>query len=227
MTSRKAAITRAGSGHACWTFGPAVLGALPPGKRHWPLSRPPGRARHLRGGSRARRGPEPLWHSRDTGLGRREAVRTPPTSLLLSVGAQAESADPEPHPAPQEMALSATATLPESQLPQAAALGSKARLLPGHGTRWWNLASAKWLFGDGTAVPPQSRIKRPRVTGVPGGSVSGAPDLGSRHHLTVREFEPRVGLCADSSEPAWTSPSLSLPDSHAPSLSLSLKIDKH
>lgn len=110
MTSRKAAIMRAGSGHACWTLGPAVLGALPPGKRHWPLSRPPGRARHLRGGGRAHRGPEPLWHSMDTGLGRREAVCTPPTSLLLSVGAQAESAHPEPHPAPQEMARSATAT---------------------------------------------------------------------------------------------------------------------
>ena len=50
-----------------------------------------------------------------------------------------------------------------------------------------------------------------------GGSVSWAADFGSGHDLAVREFEPRVGLCADSSEPGacfrfcvslslWTSP---------------------
>ena len=32
----------------------------------------------------------------------------------------------------------------------------------------------------------------------------------SGHDLTVREFEPHVGLCADSVEPAWDSVSLSL-----------------
>ena len=41
------------------------------------------------------------------------------------------------------------------------------------------------------------------------------PTLGfvSGHDLTVRGFEPRVGLCADSVEPAWDSlsPSLSAP----------------
>ena len=38
-------------------------------------------------------------------------------------------------------------------------------------------------------------------------------DLGSGHDLTVREFEPHVGLCAGSGEPAWdsVSPSLSAP----------------
>ena len=34
-----------------------------------------------------------------------------------------------------------------------------------------------------------------------GGSVGWAADFGSGHDLAVREFEPRVGLCADSSEP--------------------------
>ena len=34
-----------------------------------------------------------------------------------------------------------------------------------------------------------------------GGSVGWAPDFSSGHDLTVREFKPRVGLCADSSEP--------------------------
>ena len=34
-----------------------------------------------------------------------------------------------------------------------------------------------------------------------GGSVGWASDFGSGHDLAVREFEPRVGLCADSSEP--------------------------
>ena len=35
-------------------------------------------------------------------------------------------------------------------------------------------------------------------------------DLGSGHDLTVRELEPHVGLCADSTEPAWDSVSPSL-----------------
>ena len=34
--------------------------------------------------------------------------------------------------------------------------------------------------------------------------------FGSGHGLTVREFEPPVGLCAAGVEPAWDSPSLSL-----------------
>ena len=63
-----------------------------------------------------------------------------------------------------------------------------------------------------------------------GGSVGWASDFGSDHDLTVREFEPRVGLCADSSEPGacfWFCVSLSLCPSpiHALSLSVS-KINK-
>ena len=38
-------------------------------------------------------------------------------------------------------------------------------------------------------------------------------DFHAGHDLTVPEFEPRVGLCMDSTEPAW--------DPLAPSLSLS------
>ena len=34
-----------------------------------------------------------------------------------------------------------------------------------------------------------------------GGSVGWASDFGSGHDLTIREFEPHVGLCVDSSEP--------------------------
>ena len=34
-----------------------------------------------------------------------------------------------------------------------------------------------------------------------GGSVSWTSDFGSGHDLIVRGFEPRIGLCADSSEP--------------------------
>ena len=34
-----------------------------------------------------------------------------------------------------------------------------------------------------------------------GGSVGGATDFGSGHDLTVRAIEPRIGLCADGSEP--------------------------
>ena len=47
--------------------------------------------------------------------------------------------------------------------------------------------------------------------------------LGSGHDLTVREFESHMGLCVDSMEPAWDTLSLFL----CPSLSLSLKINKH
>ena len=56
--------------------------------------------------------------------------------------------------------------------------------------------------------------------------------VGSGHDLSVGGFEPHVGLCADSSEPAWDflSLSLSLPLSlcsyptHALSLKINLKI---
>ena len=36
-------------------------------------------------------------------------------------------------------------------------------------------------------------------------------DLGSGHDLTVRDFEPHIGLCTDSVEPAWESLSLPFP----------------
>ena len=39
------------------------------------------------------------------------------------------------------------------------------------------------------------------VLGRLGGSVGYVTDLSSSRDLTVREFEPRVGLCAGSSEP--------------------------
>ena len=45
--------------------------------------------------------------------------------------------------------------------------------------------------------------------------------FGSGHDLKVLEFEPCVGLCADSVEPAWDSLSLPLP-AHAPSVCLKM-----
>ena len=64
-----------------------------------------------------------------------------------------------------------------------------------------------------------------------GGSVGSASDFGSRHDLTVRGFEPRVGLCADGSEPgacfgfcAFLSLSLCPSPTCALSLSLSLSL---
>ena len=54
-------------------------------------------------------------------------------------------------------------------------------------------------------------------------------DFGSGRDLTVCEFQPRVGLCTVSTDPAWgsLSPSFSLPLSHscahAQALSLFLK----
>ena len=47
-------------------------------------------------------------------------------------------------------------------------------------------------------------------------------DFGSGHDLTVCETGPRVGVCTDSSEPAWDIPSLSLSLSLPLSLPLSL-----
>ena len=44
------------------------------------------------------------------------------------------------------------------------------------------------------------------------------PDFGSGHRLTVREFEPHIGFCADGAEPAW--------DSLSPSLSLKINFKK-
>ena len=61
--------------------------------------------------------------------------------------------------------------------------------------------------------------------------ITSASDFGSGRDLAVREFEPRVGLCAGSSEPGacfgfCVSLSLPLPHSCLCSLSLS-KINKH
>ena len=50
--------------------------------------------------------------------------------------------------------------------------------------------------------------------------------FGSGHDLTVHEFEPCVGLCADSEEPAWDSLSLLLSVPLLHPFSLSLKINK-
>ena len=48
-------------------------------------------------------------------------------------------------------------------------------------------------------------------------------DFGSGHDLAVREFEPRVGLFADSLEPGTPSDSVSLSLSAPAPLVLSLK----
>ena len=55
-----------------------------------------------------------------------------------------------------------------------------------------------------------------------------ALNFGSGHNLTVGEFEPHIGLCADNMEPAWDylSPSFSAPPLLALSLSLSLSLSK-
>ena len=66
------------------------------------------------------------------------------------------------------------------------------------------------------------------VRGAPGWlSHSYMSDFGSGHDLTARDFEPRVGLCADSSEPGAASesvfPSLSAPP---PAYALCLSLSK-
>ena len=64
------------------------------------------------------------------------------------------------------------------------------------------------------------------VSGRLSGSVGSASDFRSGHDLAVCEFEPCVGLCADSSEPGacfrfCVSLSLGPSPAHAPSLSVS------
>ena len=53
------------------------------------------------------------------------------------------------------------------------------------------------LFPDQKSHLTQQRLASGRL----GGPVGEASDFGSGRDLTVRGFEPRVGLCADSSEP--------------------------
>ena len=65
-----------------------------------------------------------------------------------------------------------------------------------------------------------SKLRFQRVQGHLGGSVGKAFDFGSDHDLMVHEFEPHIGLCTDSLEPAWDS-LLSLCPSPACALSLS------
>ena len=48
-------------------------------------------------------------------------------------------------------------------------------------------------------------------------------DFGSAYDLTIRDIKPCIGLCADSVEPAWDSPSLSLSPPHSHTLFLRIK----
>ena len=68
-------------------------------------------------------------------------------------------------------------------------------------------------------------LKMSLFGGRQGGSVRWASNFGPGHDLVVCGFEPRVGLCADSSEPGacfWFCVSLSLCSSLAYAMSLSL-----
>ena len=58
-----------------------------------------------------------------------------------------------------------------------------------------------------------------------GGSVGWESDFGSGHDLAVREFEPRVGLCADSSGPGVASDSVSLSLYPSPAHIVSLSLE--
>ena len=70
--------------------------------------------------------------------------------------------------------------------------------------------------GEGAWAPLAAVLKPSRLRRLGGSSVKRpTPDLGSGRDLTLREIEPRVGLCTDSAEPAWDSPS---PSPSAPPL---------
>ena len=57
------------------------------------------------------------------------------------------------------------------------------------------------VWHSGKQMPALVGALKRMLSGRLGGSVSRASDFGSGHDLTVCEFEPRVGLCADRSEP--------------------------
>ena len=71
--------------------------------------------------------------------------------------------------------------------------------------RWTNsIARDRLCEADqeqGLLYELQTQVKNNRILGCLGGSVGYASAFGSGHDLTVREFEPRVGLWADGSEP--------------------------
>ena len=67
------------------------------------------------------------------------------------------------------------------------------------------------------------RMLGPRGTWVAQSVKRPTLDFGSGHDLMVCEFEPRLGLCADSLEPTWDSLSLPLPHSLPLSLSKMIK----
>ena len=78
-----------------------------------------------------------------------------------------------------------------------------------------------------TQVCDPTALKSKTTLGRLGDSVDEASDFGSGHDFTVREFEPCIGICADSSEPRAASdsvsPSLSDPPPFMLCLSLSQK----
>ena len=74
--------------------------------------------------------------------------------------------------------------------------------------KWSDLVKVENYNVRGTWVAPS--VMRPTL------------DVSSDHDLPVCGIEPRVGLCADTAEPAWDSLSPPAPSQHA----LSLKINK-
>ena len=75
---------------------------------------------------------------------------------------------------------------------------------------------------------PVWRFHGKLVVGRPDGSVGEASDFSSGHDLTVGEFEPHVGLCADSSEPgAWFRFCVSIALCPSPTLSFSLSLSQN
>ena len=87
----------------------------------------------------------------------------------------------------------------------------------------WVLYTLAASFGHTTVNKVTPSLESP----LEGRSVDSASDSGSGHDLTVSGFGPRVGLCADSSEPGACFGFLGLPPSlflpHSCSLSVSQK----
>ena len=89
--------------------------------------------------------------------------------------------------------------------------------------------TVQWKCGRKT-LSLESYVNNTWASGHLDGSVGWASNFVSGHNLMVCEFEPHVGLFADSSEPQPASdsvpPSLSAPPPHLLTFSLSLSLSK-
>ena len=89
-----------------------------------------------------------------------------------------------------------------------------------------SLGSGEFCFDQPSWMLTQDNSFKLPMQGPLGGSAGEASNCGSGHDLIAREFEPHIGLCADSSEPESALDSVSLSCSASPSLMLCVSLSQ-